>query len=86
MHMATRWIGSVYVLMCGTLGLIINACCLQMVPDMDPQTAATTLAPSMSVARLRSACEVCGIPNRGEHKVKALKVFQHELTTLNADI
>ena len=44
-----------------------------------------TLAPSMSVARLRSACEVRGIPNRGEHKVKALKVFQYELTSLNAD-
>ena len=53
--------------------------------DMNPQTAATALAPLIGVARLRSACEVRGIPKRGEHKNKALKVFQYEVTALNAD-
>ena len=53
--------------------------------DMCPQTAATTLGPLITVARMRSACDTRGIPNRGEHKIKALKVFQYELTALDND-
>ena len=78
---ATKLPKQVLKIMATALGYDRNA----VKEDMCPQTAATTLGPLISVARMRSACDTRCIPNRGDHKIKALKVFQYELTALNSD-
>lgn len=47
--------------------------------DMSPNTAAARLAAKITVPKLRAALDQRSIPNRGEHKAKAVKLFTYEL-------